>query len=330
MCIREEPKTQLASSQKDRTLSIQYQLGDQRGEIVRVCKPFFLTTLGFKPKNDKALLTLLRKTENNVITPEPEKRGHKSPKNKIDLEPVVAHIEKFHPTTSHYRREHAPNARYLPSDVNATIMHKDFCEKHPNLQVSLDFYRKQIKAMKIHFTKLGHEECEKCESMDLHDSLHSKEALDPDCEVCQSWNLHIQKASLSRKKYREYGDQQLPDGVLCFSVDLEKVIMLPRIDTFKSVLFSKRISLYNESFVPVGKMGNSKTFAVLWHEGISGRCKEDLVDAYHALFTQHRDAKKIILWLDNCTAQNKNWCFCTYLIHIVNSSQVSMDSIELL
>ena len=39
-------------------------------------------------------------------------------------------IEGFHPTTSHYRREHAPNRRYLPSDINTAFMHKDFLENN--------------------------------------------------------------------------------------------------------------------------------------------------------------------------------------------------------
>lgn len=71
--------------------------------------------------------------------------------------------------------------------------------------------------------------------------------------------------------------------------------MLPRIDTFKSVLFSKRILVYNESFVPVGKKSKMKISSVVWYDGISGRCKEDLDDAYHVFFLEHRDAKKIIL-----------------------------------
>ena len=98
--------------------------------------------------------------------------------------------------------------------------------------------------------------------------------------------------------------------------------MLPRIDTFKVVLFTKRISLYNESVVPAGSNKKRNTFAALWHEGISGRHKEDLISAYNAFFLHHRDSKKIILWLDNCTAQNKNWCFLTYLLHIINSNEI--------
>lgn len=90
---------------------------------------------------------------------------------------------------------------------------------------------------------------------------------------------------------------------------MQKDIMLPRIDRFKVILFTKRLSVYNESFVPVGKGRNVKTFSALWHEGISSRRKEDLVDTYHALFIYHKDKKRIILFLDNCWAQNKNWCF---------------------
>lgn len=50
----------------------------------------------------------------------------------------------FNQTALHYRRQHAPNVRYLPSDVNVTIMYTDYCEKQQDSPDTLDFYRQQI------------------------------------------------------------------------------------------------------------------------------------------------------------------------------------------
>jgi len=48
------------------------------------------------------------------------------------------HIESFNPTISHYHREHAPNIRYLPTDVTITFMHQHFIELNVgNLYCSL-------------------------------------------------------------------------------------------------------------------------------------------------------------------------------------------------
>ncbi|KAK5641934.1 hypothetical protein RI129_010481 [Pyrocoelia pectoralis] len=105
--------------------------------------------------------------------------------------------------------------------------------------------------------------------------------------------------------------------------------MLPRVDTFKKVLFIKRLIAYNESFVPVGTNSDLKPFAVLWHEGVSGRSKEDIVSCFYAFMTRYRDAQKIIMWLDNCCSQNKNWCFLTFLVRMINSSEIAANEIIL-
>lgn len=117
------------------------------------------------------------------------------------------------------------------------------------------------------------------------------------------------------------------DGTVCFSADLQKVIMLPRVDTFKKVLFIKRLVAYNESFVPVGSTSLFRPFAVLWNEAVSGRDKEDIISCFYAFFFKYRDASKIIVWLDNCSSQNKNWCLLTFLTRIVNSIEISANEI---
>lgn len=39
--------------------------------------------------------------------------------NKYDIEKIKLHINLFNPTVAHYRREHAPNRKYLPNEINA-------------------------------------------------------------------------------------------------------------------------------------------------------------------------------------------------------------------
>lgn len=93
--------------------------------------------------------------------------------------------------------------------------------------------------MKISFTKLGHEECEQCEVFEQHDKTHTRNTLDlGNCDICKKWNVHIKKATDARKKYREDAEStEWTQMKTCVSADLQKVIMLPRIDTFKQVLF---------------------------------------------------------------------------------------------
>lgn len=101
----------------------------------------------------------------------------------------------------HYLREHTPQIRYLPSDVNISVILKDFREKYPDIKLFYELYR-QVKSLLISFALLGNEECEDYEGFKLHD--HSDRNLQPNCEQSQIWNIHIDKATKARNLYREH------------------------------------------------------------------------------------------------------------------------------
>lgn len=94
--------------------------------------------------------------------------------------------------------------------------------------------------------------------------------------------------------------------------------MLPGMEMFKKPIFSHRLIVYNESFVPLGKINHFVRFAVLWHKAISGRHQEDIISALNAFLLQHKDLKNNTLRLDNCSCQIKNWAFLSVLINIAN------------
>ena len=53
--------------------------------------------------------------------------------------------------------------------------------------------------------------------------------------------------------YRDDRDRLVGETELVASVDMQKVIMLPRIPGLKVVVFCKRIVIFNETFAPLGK-----------------------------------------------------------------------------
>ncbi|KAK4873128.1 hypothetical protein RN001_015157 [Aquatica leii] len=284
------------SSRKQNTFKY-FMTNDVNGEVVEVCKT-----------NDRVLHDTLSKTPKGQLVALPHARQGNHSNRKIDDETIIAHIESFNPCVSHYRREHSPNIRYLSSDITVTIMYKDFIEKYPNTKLSYETYRKKIKQRGISFAKLGHEECDVCESFRLHE--HDENNIVDSCVTCGSWKQHITRANDSRQLYKKHSESS--------------------IDMFKCVIFMKRLIAYNETFVPVGKFSaKRKPYAVVWHEAISKRSKEDLISTFYAFFKWHRDATNIIIWLDNCGSQNKNWTLFTFLIRIINSEEISAKSIIL-
>ena len=78
------------------------------------------------------------------------------------------HIKSFNPSVSHYRREHAPNRLYLSPQLRIKFLFDDFKERHPEIKVSYDRYKKGVARMNISFVKLGEEECEDCIMYENH------------------------------------------------------------------------------------------------------------------------------------------------------------------
>ena len=287
-----------------------------------VCKVFYLTTLGYNEKSDSAVMRILHSAPIESTSPAADKRGKHEPKNKLDRGDISHHISKFNPAVHHYRREHAPNRLYLPSDITITDMHADFCREVK--RVCLETYRKEVERMNISFAVLGAEECERCkkhsEHMDDRDTAENC-----GCERCQHHSEHIRRRDEARAAYKMDAGRTPDDQEVITSVDLQKVMMLPRLPGVKSCAFTRRIVVFNETFAGLGTSSNN--VAVVWNESVSGRNADDICSAYWNFFKRERDAKSFILWGDNCSAQNKNWTFFSFLATAVNSQDISANEI---
>lgn len=302
--------------------NVKYFLRTGIGANVEVCQQFFLTTLGFKPNNN----TFVHGALNNEF-PKPDGRGKNLNKCKFDQSIVIDHIMSFHPETSHYRREHAPLRKYLPSDVTITKMHKLFLEDHPTKPCSYDYYRKEVDKLNISFTKLGHEKCEQCEK--FHKHVHILLTATSSCQECIDYEEHKKFYHEARIHYdRDKLIRDDPRNVIV-SGDLMKVVMLPRMEMFKEVLFTRRICVFNETFAPIGGSQKLPVFAALWPESIAGRKKEDLISCYHSFLMYYRNAETVTIWCDNCTAQNKCWALFCFMVYIVNSNEIAAKSITM-
>ncbi|KAL4148233.1 hypothetical protein QTP88_002514 [Uroleucon formosanum] len=176
------------------------------------------------------------------------------------------HIESFNPTISHYRREHAPNVRYLPSDVTISLMHQHFIEKFPESDrnyISYEYYRCKVKEKNISFAQLGHEECELCESFNFHE--HKSKIL-PECDVCTIYTTHINKTKKARDLYKKQANTEFDEKNIFLSVDLQKVELSLKHQkkTYDFDDFAIAVGNANKSKVVVKKMEHSDFF--LWKD----------------------------------------------------------------
>lgn len=111
----------------------------------------------------------------------------------------------------------------------------------------------------------------------------------------------------------------------------QKVIMLPRMPGVKTTVFTKRISAFHETFASIVKKSSTKrkSISVIWHEGIAGRKAEEAASAYVKALQHECGIKHAIYWVDNCTAQNQNWCPLSALVAVVNDSTSALEDVTL-
>ena len=183
-------------------------------------------------------------------------------------------------------------------------MYDYFVAKHLDVQCSYSSYKADVAEMNISFAQLGNEQCETCmEKADDHEE-------------------HMNRAKTSRTHYITDANSEWPDRTVIRSVDLQKVIMLPRMPGVKSALFTKRIVAYHETFAVVGnaEKNKDKHVSVVWHEGIAGRDADDITSTYEIALLHERDVDHVVYWADNCSTQSKNWTLYTALTTLVNYS----------
>ncbi|GFR99965.1 tubulin beta chain [Elysia marginata] len=199
------------------------------------------------------------------VIPSPRIKG-----GRIDRSEIGEHIKKYcnNPAVHLYRREHAPSRLYPPSDITSSDMHADLCQSLR--QIGIETYRKEIRAQNItSFTTLGAEESEVC--MRYKEHTHEIEnAQLCDCDVCANYKKkHLERRDLVRAAYQADVEKTNEQREIFTSVDLQKVMVLPRLPGVKSCAFIRRTTAFNGTFSGLGRSSNN--IAVIWHEAVSGR-----------------------------------------------------------
>ena len=82
--------------------------------------------------------------------------------------------------------------------------------------------------------------------------------------------------------YQKHAKQTLDK--LYFWDDLQEVIMLPPMDSFREAVFTIEIVEFSKIFVTLGTLAKPKRLTELGFEAISGRIKEDTLNYTHAFF----------------------------------------------
>ena len=303
---------------------------------IKVCKVFFLRTLGFT--NDEAVQSVLknnyfRGNKNPKVSATPDLRGRQfEPANKFPQEyedRLKEFILKYNPISSHYNSNHAPNRKYLPVGINfSTIFkhYKQFCQDNNLSTCGWTHFHNMVKKLNLSTAELSQDICTKCKN---HKIAHEKLPLPCNCQDCIIIGQHLENKRNSRRdlKLAEERSDNSEGKEAVFTVDMQKAICMPLLTT-KEYYFSRKLILFNESFVPPGK--NKNAACILWHEGESGRKAHNIATTYIYFIRKYcRDLHNLNFFLDNCNAQNKNKILFSALVRVVNDDKTSIQSLKL-
>ncbi|CAG9839877.1 unnamed protein product [Diabrotica balteata] len=103
----------------------------------------------------------------------------------------------------------------------------------------------------------------------------------------------------------DHKKSHMPNSDVCtFSMDLQQVFSLPALIHSK-MYYLRQLSVYNFG-IHIGD--NNGVFTFLWHEGQTGRGGNETASAMLKAVRccKITPNRKLIVWSDNCGAQNKN------------------------
>ncbi|CAG9839051.1 unnamed protein product [Diabrotica balteata] len=152
----------------------------------------------------------------------------------------------------------------------------------------------------------------------LKNTLENKE----DGEIQDQLNFYRAQAEKANLEYKKDFTEIASSTKRIYSMDLQKLIILPIIPQSKSAIFTSRLVVLNLTFATLSKQSKNNSFCLLWHKALGGHKAESIVDALLEVIRKERDVSHFVFWADNCTSQNKNWVLNSSLITEVNRSDV--------
>ena len=151
------------------------------------------------------------------------------------------------------------------------------------------------------------------------------------CAVCENNVQHLKRAEISRAEYAKDRERNEINGsIKHFSMDMQKIIMLPHLPGLKTALFTRRILMVNQTIAPLGGQSKGgKPLAYLWHEGIQGRNDEDVASVLIKFLSTLKDCSDTVVWCDNCSGQNKNWTLFSAIAHFMAKPSCQLKTVTL-
>lgn len=274
------------------------------GSEVRVCLKTFCDTFGITARRVQLLSEkILSGTMDHT-----EKRGGARTARNINewREKIIAHISSFPSEISHYSR-HQSESRYLSPDLNVTKMYRAFLEKHCQ-----NYVRPPVSRQWYHQIFLTHfnlrfrvprvDTCSTCDNLNMRVKNSTDVANKREAETALQLHHRRHECATKAMQYDSKNAKQSNSYVLAF--DMQQQVYVPQL-THAEMYYSRQMACCNLG-IHDSEIDNG--FMCFWPETVGGRGSIEVAHCVYTYLTSqiNTNKEKLIVWSDNCGAQNKN------------------------
>ena len=240
--------------------------------------------------------------------------AHRKTFNDSDQQKIKDHINSFPRDESHYGRAKSCK-EYLSPDLNVSRMYNSYKALYPQTSVSYKFYMSVFKKYFPHvsFHRPRTDTCKQCDM--LHFQVQSNNEYSPNAKVQQQ--LHHKKYKRAMELMSvDSADSKLPNNeYTVLSIDMQQVLPVPTL-THSNMFYCRQLSCYN---LGIHISDDDTAHMCMWDESMASRGSSEVASCLFKIFNLGiLKRKKLIIWSDNCTGQNKNSTVVLLMMFLVN------------
>lgn len=212
-------------------------------------------------------------------------------------------------------------------------MYRMFQEKHPEVKLSYDSYRKIFnEKFNIAFGYPRSDTCSKCDELNVQlKALGSKLSKEPEQEqelkkLETEKKLHLSKANVFYSRKREAKEASRRDAkkeAIC--LDYAKNLPIPNIPT-NDVYYSRQLSLYTFN---VHVLSTNQSIFYAYPETVGKKGSDNVCSLLHHYIYNYLDnnVRDLQIFCDSCGGQNKNYTMFRFLYHVIHYER-KLDAIH--
>ncbi|XP_022207917.1 uncharacterized protein LOC111064490 [Nilaparvata lugens] len=328
--VQKRRPTVAIESAKLRDVTCKYKVRAVQNEKVcewLICRKAFISIHGITNKKIEYLINALKETG---CAPKDKRGNHKNRPHKISDEVrdlIKEHIGSFNGRGAHYCLKDT-SKKYLPDDLNISIMHKMFTKKYPNVKCSYETYRSSMQQnFNISFGYPRTDTCSFCDENNvkinglkaqLKDG-EDKTQLDKDLKTLETdlklHKLKAQKFYDIKKKARLTSKKITTYEGIC--IDYGRNLNVPNVTT-NDAYYKRQLSVYSFN---VHILGSGKSVFYMYNECDGRKGSDNVCQMLYHFVNNYlpEDVMDLHIFGDSCGGQNKNltmYRFLHYMVHV--------------